>query len=922
MKSWLSRVVLVPFCCLVMGVLGIAESRGEGPSAHPRVLAFERFHSQGATANAEGGLLLLGELNCTSCHKADDSATAAVVRKQAPVLTEIGRRAKPEYLAKFLANPHEVKPGTTMPHVFAGLPAAEAAANAEALAQFLATTGTLDEGLPMKSAAIRGEKFFHMVGCVACHGPRGEGKTVNSAAIPLGTPSRKYSYAGMTQFLLNPLHVRPSGRMPSLQLTEREAGDIAAFLLEDTAQPSSLNYEYYEGSWEKLPDFDKLTPKASGSCEMLSVDLAERREQFGLRFTAVIEVKKEGNYNFYLSSDDGSRLSIDGQLVIDNDGIHGVQKKEGRFFLKQGRHSVEVLYFEQSGGEEMKLEVKGPGLELTGLESLLAPPEKPQPVVAATWVAKPELVAKGKELFQSAGCASCHELKSGTTPLASSFTAAPLANLKPTGGCLSAAPGAKHPFFALSAPQRQALASALPLAVQPPKPEPELLVQRHLARFNCYGCHQRGETGGVEESLNEYFTGTMKEVGDEARLPPHLTNVGSKLQPAWLAKVLAEGEKARPYMLTRMPKFGGANVGPLAAQLATADAGRVPPAPEVASADTDRKFKAAGKNLVGAQGLGCIKCHTFNGKGTPGIQVMDLTIMAERLQKDWYYHYMLNPPAFRPGTRMPAAWPGGQAVMKKVLGGDTPLQIRSTWAWLLDGKNAAEPAGLVEAKIELLPIDEPIIYRNFIDGAGPRAIAVGFPQKVHYAWDANHARLAMIWQGAFIDAGMHWIGRGPGYQKPLGDSVLKFSDSPPLALLTSDSMAWPKTTGRDEKDPAYRFLGYRLNSEQQPIFKYQFGSVTVEDFIAPHVQDDVATLVRQLKFTSPAKPQEPLYFLAAAGDKLQLTPENVVMWGEQTRIKLAGPAAPRLRQSEGRTEVMLAVPLEQGSTELKLEYEW
>lgn len=65
-----------------------------------------------------------------------------------------------------------------------------------------------------------------------------------------------------------------------------------------------------------------------------------------------------------------------------------------------------------------------------------------------------------------------------------------------------------------------------------------------------------------------------------------------------------------------------------------------------------------------------------------------------------------------------------------------------------------------------MPDREPIIYRNFIEGAGARAIGVGYPEKVNLAFDANSLRVAMIWQGAFIDAARHWRDRGVGYQPP------------------------------------------------------------------------------------------------------------------------------------------------------------
>jgi hypothetical protein len=172
----------------------------------------------------------------------------------------------------------------------------------------------------------------------------------------------------------------------------------------------------------------------------------------------------------------------------------------------------------------------------------------------------------------------------------------------------------------------------------------------------------------------------MKEIGDEGRLPPHLTIVGAKLKEDWLKTVIENGEKVRPYMHANMPKFGAANVGQLVDLLTSADANKVAEAPKIDVSDSDKKFKASGRFLVGAQGLGCIKCHTFNGRGTPGIQVMDLATMARRLRPEWYYHYMLNPPAFRPGTRMPAARRSSFAPLGPTCSTAKRRRYRSAWS--------------------------------------------------------------------------------------------------------------------------------------------------------------------------------------------------------------------------------------------------
>ena len=893
----------------------------EKPSPHPRVLGFERFYYDAKADSVHGGLLLLGELNCTSCHAADDSLASQVVKKQAPILDEVGSRARPEYLAKFLANPQSIKPGTTMPNVFAGLPEAEAKANAEALAHFLATTGTRGEASPSRQAAVRGDALYHSLGCVVCHGPRKEDSKPQVGSVPLGVPSRKYTLEGMTKFLQDPLHVRPSGRMPNPNASAQQAADLAAFLLGDLAGPSGLDYSYYEGSFNRIADFEKLTPKESGPTDKIDVKLAKRSDNFALRFDGLLQIAKDGDYTFYLMSDDGSRLAIDGRVVIDNDGIHAPTQKSNKVALKAGKHAFVIEYFEQGGGEELRAEIEGPDVKRCNLNEVLAAPEKKiAPDAPKPWVVDMQLAEKGKQIFTSAGCASCHQLKSDGQLLTSSVKAVALSALKGEGGCVSEQPG-KTPFFAFNVTQQKAIVAAIK-AVK--KALPDLAANdqahHHLVRFNCYGCHTRNDIGGVQEEVNPWFTATTKEIGDEVRLPPHLTTVGAKLKEDWLKTVIENGEKVRPYMHANMPKFGAANVGPLVKLLVAADAGRVPESPNVDVSDSDKKFKASGRFLVGAQGLGCIKCHTFNGKGTPGIQVMDLATMAKRLQPAWYYHYMLNPAAFRPGTRMPAMWPKGESVLPKVLAGDTPKQIRATWAYLLDGEKAQVPVGMVEAKIELVPVDEPLIYRNFIEGAGPRAIAVGFPEKVNYAWDADHMRLALLWQGSFIDASMHWVGRGPGFQKPLGDPVVALPTDAPLALLESSTTAWPATTDRNNKDPRYKFRGYHLDKARLPTFRYQFGDVSVEDFAAPKAEGEIMSLSRTLNFKA-AKSVDQLHFLAAIGKTIEPAEKDWYVVNDTLRIRIESPDPPLIRESQGRKELLVPVKLTD-KAKVGLEYEW
>src|SRR5262245_26464297 len=127
-----------PLVLLAAFVLTAPHLWAKGLASHPMVSGFERFYS-GAKADAfHGGQLLLGELNCVSCHPSTDPS---LTRKEAPIVDSVASRVRVSYLRKFLHDPQQVKPGTTMPNLFAGDP--KKAEKIEALVHFLAATGGL-----------------------------------------------------------------------------------------------------------------------------------------------------------------------------------------------------------------------------------------------------------------------------------------------------------------------------------------------------------------------------------------------------------------------------------------------------------------------------------------------------------------------------------------------------------------------------------------------------------------------------------------------------------------------------------------------------------------------------------------------------------------------------------------------------------
>jgi ferric-dicitrate binding protein FerR (iron transport regulator) len=83
---------------------------------------------------------------------------------------------------------------------------------------------------------------------------------------------------------------------------------------------------------------------------------------FALRLTGKLAIEKAGVYSFFLSSDDGSRLFLDGALVVDNDGLHSLRMISGTLELAAGEHELEVQYLDQGGRKALELAWSGPGI--------------------------------------------------------------------------------------------------------------------------------------------------------------------------------------------------------------------------------------------------------------------------------------------------------------------------------------------------------------------------------------------------------------------------------------------------------------------------------------------------------------------------------------------------------------------------------
>lgn len=145
-------------------------------------------------------------------------------------------------------------------------------------------------------------------------------------------------------------------------ITERSFERVApAPALEAAPSQGGLAVQHFSVEWSSIPE-ELGSLAAERTSVARGVELAGARgEKLALAFTGFLEVPEDELYRFALASDDGSKLWLDGALVVDNDGLHGTVEKQGAAALAKGLHRIEVVWFNRTGGAELRLRWARPG---------------------------------------------------------------------------------------------------------------------------------------------------------------------------------------------------------------------------------------------------------------------------------------------------------------------------------------------------------------------------------------------------------------------------------------------------------------------------------------------------------------------------------------------------------------------------------
>jgi len=198
----------------------------------------------------------------------------------------------------------------------------------------------------------------------------GSAPTVTSPAFTGPVTLREGATIAAAVFLPNG---RSSPVVRSTFVKERPRPSIVAASGEKGAECT-----YFEGDLHHLPDFAKSRPIARTRSSGFSLgEVASalgnrmRKTRFALVCEGLFAAAVDGVFRFVARADDGVRVSIDGETIVEDDGEHEPRESEGEIALRRGHHYIRVAYFQGEEGMELAVKMQAPGGPLADVESVV-----------------------------------------------------------------------------------------------------------------------------------------------------------------------------------------------------------------------------------------------------------------------------------------------------------------------------------------------------------------------------------------------------------------------------------------------------------------------------------------------------------------------------------------------------------------------
>ena len=179
------------------------------------------------------------------------------------------------------------------------------------------------------------------------------------------------------------------------------------------------------------------------------------------------------------------------------------------------------------------------------------------------------------------------------------------------------------------------------------------------------------------------------------------------------------------------------------------------------------------------------------------------------------------------------------------------------------------------------------------------AVNVGNQDKLHYTYDLSNGAIAQIWKGDFLDTSPMWDNRGDGSSRPRG-AILALTDA--QIFISNDSKG--TFTEAPIENSNFRGLGYDLNTDNLPTFRYKIYGSDVEDQIRI---TDGKYLTRTLNVKN-ADVNKPMMCRLAVGSSItKLTDDTYEVDGKSYYIKVPTGTVATIEKSGENTILLVPV---------------
>lgn len=176
---------------------------------------------------------------------------------------------------------------------------------------------------------------------------------VNDDELPAGTTD--------TSYILEGLAVNTSYE---IQVAAVDAGNNVGPKSERVTVSTAMTglfYRHTTGAWTDLGAVDWSIYEYEGRIPYFDLSPKRQEDFFNFRYDGYLLISKSGEYEFRLTSNDGSRLKLNDTLVVQNDGIHEVKTVEGAArYLRSGPYRITVDFFDHMGTDSLRVEYNGP----------------------------------------------------------------------------------------------------------------------------------------------------------------------------------------------------------------------------------------------------------------------------------------------------------------------------------------------------------------------------------------------------------------------------------------------------------------------------------------------------------------------------------------------------------------------------------